>query len=632
MKSSKNEPGFDAFDDIRQAGMRLEVLRYLTLAIFLILGARLWWLQVMNHEIYAEQSEQNRTRELLIPARRGTIYDRNGKVLVDSRSSYNIVLSRREVRNFAQMTDLLVDNLGIERTWLEKRFKDAQSEPQYESIVVKELATPQDIAWVMAHEYEHPELRAEEAPQRHYLYGAFAAHALGYVGEVSPEELKKGAFSKENGYKLGDIIGKSGIERTYNHILMGKDGKRRVIVDSRGRIQMEIERIEPVSGRDLYTTLDFDVQKAAEEAGDRMEKGRGVVIAMNPQNGEVLAMVSRPAFDPNIFSQRIKTPEGKEEIRDLKLDEDKPLYNRAIQGIFPPGSTWKMLMATAGLSEGAITLENSKLPDGGLQIGNYFMKSLSHLGYPDIHLALVKSADGYFYRLGLKLGIEKMEKWVQVFQIGRRTGIDLPSESAGIPPTREMRARINPRDPKWTDYNTAAAAIGQGFAITPLQLLRYVSALSVNGQMTTPHLLLKAVAGIDYQGNWHDEVRYEDRNNSRLPIAPEIIAKVNRGMWGVVNEAGTGAGTRLEGFEIAGKTGTAQVASTHRVGTENKDHAWFVSFAPFEKPEIAMVVLTENVGFGSTYSVPKARAVYEDYYRRTRHLDETKAEEVALKR
>ena len=661
MKSPKNEKNFDAFDDLRQAGLRLEVLRYVAIAVFLILVGRLWWLQVMNHEVYAERAEQNRIRELPITARRGTIYDRHGKILVDSRSSYNIVLSRKDVKSFAEMTDLLVDNLGIDRERLTSRFKDAQSEPKYESIVVKELASPTDIAWVMAHEYDHPELRAEEAPQRNYLYGTFAAHALGYVGEVDKKELNdpKSAFSKDKGYKLGDIIGKSGIERTYNDLLMGQDGKRVVVVDSQGRIQYEIERVPPKQGRDLYTTLDFEIQQDAEAQGDTMPVGRGALVAMDPNNGEILALVSRPAFDPNAFSQRSKTSEGKEEIRDLYLDEDKPLYNRVIQGRFAPGSTWKLMTTVAALNEGTITLQNSRVQDGGLQIGNYFMNSMSKLGQPDIHTAIVHSADGYFYRLGLKLGVEKFEKWVNIFRFSQRTGIDLSHENVCITPTRATKlrsfeGRIKKEEEKlaeatdkmyrgqleflikqlkheaeWNDYDMASSAFGQGQnAETPIQLLRYVGGLATGGQMMTPHLLLRSAPGYDRDGNWHAEVRYEDKNHFIVPMSAEIHDVVRKGMWGVVNEpGGTGGGARVEGFDVCGKTGTAQVASKDKAGKNSKDNAWFIGFAPRDKPEICSVVLTENAGFGGTHSAPRTKAIYEGYYRRTRHLDQAKAEE-----
>ncbi len=649
------EPGFDPIEDLRQAGFRLEIVRYLAIGIFLLLVGRLWYLQVMNNQVYADRSEQNRTRILLIPARRGTIFDRKGRVLVTSQSSYNIVISRKDVKNFNQIADLLVNDLGVDREWLSKRFEAAKYEPKYESIVIKELATPADVAWVEAHQFEYPMIRAEEAPRRFYPYLTLAAHALGYVGEVDRKELNDpdSAFSKEKGFKLGDIIGKAGIERTHNEILMGKDGERTVLVDSRGRIQREIGRTDPTPGRDLYTTIDLDVQKVAEEQTDSMPAGRGVIVVSDPNNGEIYALVSHPAYDPNVFSLRAKTVEGKGEIRELQEDPDKPLYNRVIQGMYPPGSTWKLMTTVAALNEGVITPENSRIPDGSIQLGNYFMNSLSHLGMPDVVTAITRSADGYFYRLGLKMGPDRFEKWVRLFQFGQRTGIDLPREATGIIPTRAMKENITrnmlkrrktesgqtwtdkdeaevKKAARWTDYDMAASSFGQGTnATTPIQLLRYASGLAVGGQMHTPHLFLRSAAGIDREGENHPELTYQDPNKFVVQMAPPTWEIVKKGMWQAVNVGGGTAGAAaIEGLDICGKTGTAQVASTEKAGSKNRDHAWFISFAPRDKPELAMVILTENAGFGGKQSAPRAKPIYEDYFHRTRGLPlETKAEE-----
>lgn len=663
MKSTR-EPGFDPAEDLRQAGLRLDVIRYVAMIIFVLIVGRLWYLQVMNSTVYAERSEQNRTRILPIPARRGTIFDRKGRVLVTSQSSYNIVLSRKDVkeRDLPQIAELLVKNLKIDQEWLNKRFEAARYEAKYEFIVVKELVTAADIAWVRAHQYEYPMIRYEEAPRRLYPLNTVAAHVLGYVGEVGRKELNdpKSPFSREKGYKLGDIIGQAGIERTYNDILAGKDGERRVVVDSRGRIQREIDRTEPIAGRDFYSTLDLDIQKVAELQTDTMPAGRGAIAVMDPNNGEILAMVSHPAFDPNVFSLRAKTDEGKEEIRDLQQDEDRPLYNRVIQGQFPPGSTWKLMTTVAALNEGVITPQNSKVQDGSIQLGSYFMTSMSHDGFPDINRAILHSCDGYFYRLGLKMGVEKFEKWVNLFHFGQRTGIDLPGEYAGIAPVRATKEREFDRaikkvqkqldeatDPKfrtqlefrikqlehesrWTDYDMAASAFGQGRnASTPIQLLRYVGGLANGGFMNTPHLFLRAVAGVDREGNQQPEIKYEDKSRFIVPMNAEIHEIVKKGMWGAVHDgAGTAGGARVEGFDVCGKTGTAQVASKDKAGSKNKDHAWFMSFAPRDNPEICSVVLTENAGFGGKQSAPRAKEIYEDYYRRTRGLiDETKADE-----
>ncbi|MBO0798524.1 MAG: penicillin-binding protein 2, partial [Blastocatellia bacterium] len=642
----KKEPIFDPIDDLRQAGSRLEIIYYLALVIFIILAGRLWYLQVMNRQVFAERAEQNRTRALPIPARRGTIFDRKGRVLVTSQSSYNIIIGREEaIKSFDEIAALLVRDLGIDKDWLDKRLEAAKYEPKHESIVVKEIATPADVAWVDAHKYEYPMIRAEVAPRRQYPFGEMAAHALGYVGEVDRKELNdpKSPFSKEKGFKFGDIIGKAGIERTYNDILMGKDGERRVLVDSRGRIKREIDRTDPIPGRDLYTTLDLDIQQAAEAQTATMPSNRGVIVVADPNNGEILALVSHPAFDPNIFSLRAKTDTGGREIRELQSDPDKPLYNRVIQGMYAPGSTWKLMTTVAALNEGVITPE-TRLPGGGIQLGNYFMKSFVNLAMPDVVTAITHSSDGFFYRVGLKMGPERFERWVRIFRFGELTGIDLPQEVKGRLPTRAYKEQLMrnmlmnrkkaqglpwtdkdegevKKAAKWTDYDMAASAFGQGTnATTPIQLLRYVNGLAMGGQMYTPHLFLRALPGINHEGEYRPEVFYEDKNKFVVPMSPTIQEVVKKGMWQAVNAGGTAGGTAVAGFDVCGKTGTAQVASADRAGKKTQDNAWFIGFAPRDNPEIAMVILTENAGFGAKQSVPRAKPIFEGYYMRTRGI------------
>lgn len=658
MKSVPNNPA-DSFESKRQLSLRLEILRFLALAIFVALGARLYWLQIKNYEVYRDQADNNRYKTIPIPARRGRIFDRQGKLMVDSRYVYNIVLERklgkREITwdQFPEIHKLLTDNLDIEAKWLSDRFEAAKFAPRHVPIVVKEDASSREVQWVAAHQSDYPELRVERAPQRHYIHGTLASHALGYVGEVNKEELNnpQSQYSQEKGFKFGDIVGRSGLERYYNEVLTGRDGWRKVVVNSQGKIEAELDSAEPIPGRDLYTTLDLDLQKVAEEQGDTMPSGRGAIGMMDPNNGEIFVFVSRPSFDPNIFSQRSKTPEGREQISDYYQDPDRPLYNRMIQGGFVPGSTWKLMTSVAALNEGVITPKESRIQDGGIQLGNYFMNSMSHAGMPDVVTAIKISADGYYYRLGLKLGEERFAKWVEKFGFGQRTGIDLPHEDKGLRPTaatkREIAEAISKRrakeaenaatpeakkrllflseqalkEAKWTDYDMAASAFGQGQnKSTPVQLMRYVGGLATGGKMYTPHFLLKAVAGTDRNDVYQPELKYEEKNFFTVPMSPAIHDIVKRGMYGAVNEGGTAGGARIEGFDVSGKTGTAQVASNERAGAKNKDHAWFISFAPRDKPEICGVVLVENSGFGGRLSAPRARAIYDLYYRRKNNL------------
>ena len=608
-------------------------LRFVQILVVLMLGAltvRLYVLQVVRGERYAEIAENQRRRRLPIPAPRGVIFDREGKVLVDSRPIYNVILSREDVKgkDLNALIEPLAQGLLVEREILKERFDLVKSMPAFESIPVKQDASPGDIAWVEAHTLEFPELRVEQQPQRRYPANGSLAHVLGYVGEISPEQLKQ-QVSKDRGLKPGDIIGLSGIEQIYDDYLRGTDGYREVLVDSRGRIQAEIEIVDPIPGRDLVTTIDLDLQNAAEEQLANSATKRGVLIAMDPNNGEILALASYPTFDPNLFSQRITTKGGRAEYKALLDDPETPLLNRAVQARYPPGSTWKIPMAVAGLQQGAITLEHSNIVcGGGITIGNKFTRCMGNHGSPDVKAAITHSCDGYFYRLGLKMGIDGIVSMVDAFDLNKRSGIDLPNEVVSFTPSREFKRRMQPRDPEWRDIDTVYASFGQVYdIITPISLLRSIAGISQSGRMYIPHVL-KEVKPIGNQDtpDYKAAVNFQPLDPSRpnpkiIPIPKDIHYKVNDGMWSVVNAGGTGARIRMEGFDIAGKTGTAQVVGLGKDTGKNKDHSWFVSYAPAFKPEIAMVALIENSGFGGTHAAPAIRGVYDAYYRKTRHQE-----------
>src|ERR1041385_7217384 len=454
------------------------------------------------------------------------------------------------------------------------------------------------------------------------------AHVLGYVGEISPEQLKQQAL-KDKGLKPGDIIGQSGIEQIYDDYLRGTDGYREGVVDSRGRIQDELETVNPIPGRDLVATIDLDLQKSAEEQLEASVTKRGVIVAMDPNNGEILALASAPTFDPHLFSQRINSKEGKAEYAALLNDPQTPLLNRAIQSRYPPGSTWKIPMSIAGLQQGAITLDHSNLVcGGGIQVGNKFTRCMGNHGTPDIKTAIIHSCDGYFYRLGLKMGIDGIVSMVDQFDLNKRTGIDLPNEVVSWTPSREFKRRMQPRDPEWRDIDTVYASFGQVYdIITPISLLRTIAAVSMDGRMYVPHLL-KEVREFGTKGSpdYKPAVTFTPLDPSRpnpkiLPIPQDIDQRVVEGMWGVVNAGGTGAAIKMAGFDIAGKTATAQVVGLGKDTGKNKDHAWVVSYAPAYKPEIALVALIENSGFGGANAAPAVRGVYDVYYRNTRHED-----------
>ncbi|MDX6403675.1 MAG: penicillin-binding protein 2 [Blastocatellia bacterium] len=630
-------------DDSQNLRVRLRLIQASILVLLSVLGVRLYLLQIINGSHYAEIAENQRIRLLPIPAPRGVIFDRNGHLLVDSRPIYSVILSREDTKSIdrSSLIKPLSDGLRIDGEILRERFEQVKSQPAFESILIKEGASQADIAWVDAHQLELPALRVEQTPQRRYPENGMLAHVLGYVGEISPEQLNKPEL-REKGYRPGDIIGQEGLEAVYDEYLRGRDGYRKVIVDSRGHIQNEVERVEPQSGQDIVTTIDLDLQHAAEDQLRKSPQGRGVIIAMDPNNGEIFALASAPTFDPNLFSQRITTKEGRAEYQKLLNDPDKPLIDRAIQGKYPPGSTWKPLMATAGLQQGAITIQSSNLVcGGGITIGNKFTRCMGgNHGTPNVHFAIEHSCDGYFYRLGLKMKLEGIQAMADEFDLNKRSGIDLPHEVLSTTPSRENKARIYPADAEWKDIDTVYSSFGQGEdVLTPIVLLRAHAAIGMKGKMYVPHLL-KEVRSIAAVGNDPSRPEYRPERLARifdrpqpkvLPIPVDQSDLVVHAMWSVVNGAGTATGIKLAGFDIAGKTGTAQVVSLGREGAEHKDHSWFVSYAPAFRPEIACVAMIENAGMGSRFGAPSVRAIYDVYYAKTRPAKEAPTNAVALR-
>ncbi|HVF55849.1 MAG TPA: penicillin-binding protein 2 [Pyrinomonadaceae bacterium] len=612
-------------DDSQNLRARLNVIHTLVLVLLVVLGVRLYFLQVVNGDYYAERAENQRVRLLRIPAPRGAIFDRNGNLLVDSRSIYNVILLREDIKdkNPVALIEQFSEGLGVDPEILRERFDEMKSLPPSEPITVKEGATRGDIAWVEAHTLELPMLSIREQPQRTYPKEGVLAHVLGYVGEISPEQLKQPKFKdyKDNPYNPGDIIGQEGLESTYDRYLRGHDGYRKVEVDSRGRIQRELEVVSPQPGQDIVTTIDLDLQLRAEEQLRNSPSKRGVIVTMDTNSGEILAMASYPTYDPNIFSQRIGTKEGRHEANALLRDPLSPLTNRAIRGRYPPGSTWKIPMAVAGLQQGAITIKQSGLVcGGGITIGNKFTRCMGHHGTPPLMTAIKHSCDGYFYRLGLKMGLDGIEKMVDEFDLNKRTGVDLPRELISWTPSRAFKARFNPRDPDWRDIDTVYASFGQVYDfVTPLAMLRAQVAIANGGRLYVPHLLKEAKPTGEV-GPFPARPRQGfDRPEPKiLPIPEDQHQMVVQGMWQVVNEpGGTGGAARIAGFDVAGKTGTAQVVGLGKDTGKNKDHSWFVSYAPAFKPEIAMIALIENVGFGGKFAAPAVHAVYDTYLGKT---------------
>ncbi|MBC7795553.1 MAG: penicillin-binding protein 2 [Pyrinomonadaceae bacterium] len=613
------------FEDISQnLGARIITIQVIVFVLLTVLGVRLYYLQIVKGEQYATRAEEQRIRLLPIPAKRGAILDRNGKILVDSRSTYNLILSRDALKNkdSSVFVKPFADGLDLDAEVLQDKLDVARTQQDFDSIVVKENASMNDIAWVESHSLEFAELRVELQPQRRYPLGATLSHVVGYVGEISKKQLEDPKY-KDRGLKSGDVIGKDGLESTYDENLRGRDGYRKVVVDSRSRVREELETVEPQPGQDLITTIDLDLQISAEEQLAKSATKRGVIIVTDPNNGEILAMASAPNYDPNVFALQSSTKEGRAAIAKLYNDPEKPLLNRATRGRYYPGSTWKIPMSAAALEQGVISVEKSNvLCGGGIQIGNKFTRCMGSHGSPALPYAITKSCDGYYYHLALKMKPEGLIKMVEEFEYDKKTGVDLPNELTSRTP--KYFKPIREKNSRWTDLDTVFSSIGQVYVeATPISMIRAVTSIAVGGKMFVPHFMkeLKSVNSIGEPGTAgfipsRAEIAFSKTEPKIIPITPEQNKLILDGMWGVVNNGGTAARVKMTEWEIAGKTGTAQVVGLGKDVGKLKDHSWFVSFAPASKPEIAVICLIENAGFGAQHAAPAVKGVYETYLRK----------------
>lgn len=602
---------------------RIGAIHVAAFILLAVLGVRLYYLQVIRGEYFADRAENQRVRLIPITAPRGAVFDRKGRILVDSRPTYNITIAGDQLKetDMSGRAVVFAQGLALDERFVAERLDLLKKQRGVQALVLKENVSLGDIAWVESHAIEFPELRTEIRPQRFYPLGKTLAHVLGYVGEISPKQLENPEYKD---LKAGDVIGKGGLEQYYDRYLRGRDGYRRVIVDSRGQIQSELETVQPQAGQDLVTTIDLDLQNAAEAQLAASVTRRGTIAVMDPNNGEMLAMASAPSFDPNSFVQRISTPEGRKEIAGYYTNEERPLLNRAIQGRYPPGSTWKIPESVAALQQGVIRVGDSRIVcGGGIQIGNRFTRDTSgNHGTPDLPAAITHSCDGYYYRLALKMKVEGLIGMVEEFEYDKPTGIDLPNEKTSRTP-KYFKPIIEKRDGRWPEIETVFAAIGQvTVEATPISMLRAVSSVGVGGRMYVPHFLkeFRAIGAVGEEGGDNyvparPAVFFSLAEPKIIGMTPEQNEYVLKGMWGVVNGGGTGGRLKMAELEIAGKTGTAQVVEVGKDVGGKRDHSWFVSFAPAYKPEIAVIALIENSGFGASNAGVAAKGVYEEYVR-----------------
>ncbi|HKD06287.1 MAG TPA: penicillin-binding protein 2 [Bryobacteraceae bacterium] len=586
-------------DDPTFASAKLAAFQYIAVAIFLFLVSGFWELQIKSPEIYNERAERNRIKALPIAAPRGKILDRDGRVIVDSHSTWELILSRENLKQ--EHLHEIADGLHLDYDDLVKKVTRFRNRPKYEPIVIKEDLTPSDLAFVDSHRDPEtfPEMEVIESQHRLYPQNGILAHAIGYTGEISESELDNPDYAK---YNQGQIIGKFGIEKEYNDSLMGIDGERQSVVDNLGKEREVLGIKDAIPGKNLQLTVDLDLQVVAELAlGDR----RGAVVALDPNTGEILAMASHPTFDPNKFAVRIKSADWKE----LTNDPGNPLLNRAIQAQWAPGSTFKPVTALAGLESGAIDENTTFNCPGGASFYGHFYACWGKHGSVSLHKGITQSCDSYFYNVGNKAGIDNLAFYSHQVGFGARSGIDLPNEAPGVVPSPEWKLR-NFRQ-KWFAGETISVSIGQGATtVTPLQLARAIGGIGVGGVWQVPHLA-KSLTGKEKPHEW--------------ALSPDNVHRVVYGMFGVVNEGGTGVRAKLPGIDVCGKTGSAQVASAayERLHPNVKDNAWFVAFAPCYKPEIVVSVLWENCGLHGQFAAPIARDVMVSYFNKKERLAES---------
>ncbi len=576
------------------------------LVAFSLIFSRLWYLQIIKGEYFKNLSENNRIRIQEIPAPRGILFDRAGVPLVNSYPSFDVSLFRQDVPDMKGLIPPLSQVLSMDPETLRAKIEAAKGTPASQPLKLKTDISWEELATIETRHLDLPGVVVDVVIRRNYPYGSMAAHLIGYLGEVSQEELEREEYVN---HKMGYIVGKYGIEQKFEPDLMGEYGGRQFEVNAMGRKVRVLGDVEPNPGNNLFTTLDLNVQKAAEEA---MAGKRGAVVAMDPRSGDILALVSKPDFDPNLFARGISG----ENWRTLINNPIHPLQNRTIQGQYPPGSVFKIIMALAALEENVITPETAFHCSGALHFGNRDYRCWKKEGHGRVSLrrGIVESCDVYFYQVGMRLGVDRIARCAFELGLGRETGYPLGREKPGLIPTSSWKLK-RIKIP-WQPGETLSTSIGQGFnLVTPMQVAAAVSAVANGGTVYQPRLVRAIRAP---HGETLKEFPVIPSRQAR--VNPENLEFVREALWGVVNSpGGTGGRARIPGFDVAGKTGTAQVIGRKddkfQTQGEFQDHAWFTCFAPAKDAQIVVSVVVEHGGHGGSAAAPIARKVMEAYFK-----------------
>ncbi len=582
----------------------MSVLQVGAIIWFAALAICFWVLQVVQTDKYVEMANSNYQRTLSLRAPRGVLFDREGRVLVENRDSFTISIDRELTKDIAETIRTASALLGLDAEQVKQAVdRHVKSEPVYRPVVIVQDASLEQAVRVLSRQRELPELSVEQVPTRKYPADAMAAHLFGYVGQADEDQVKAEGLSQNA------IVGKFGVEKVYNAVLMGQDGAKSVVVNSVGREIRELDKIPPTEGRRVQLTIDYDLQKAAED-GFRHAGFNGAALIMDPRTGEVLVHASTPSYDPNDFAAGVKSATWSA----LTTDKLRPLTNRVLQGRYSPGSTFKIVVATAAMEEGLVDSNFRVNCAGGANFYGRFYKC--HLrgghGSVDMRHAMEKSCNTYFYTLGNMLGVDRIYKWAEKLGLAGKTGIDLPNEQESLVPNTEWKLKRTGE--RWYPGETISVAIGQGqVSVTPAGLANMIATVANGGTRITPHV----VKAID-QGNGWTPVPLKAVAD-RVAFRPDTLAALHDGLWMVVNAAGTGRRGRVDGRDVAGKTGTAQVISNEgrararNSGRDLRDHGWFVFFAPKDNPQIAGVIFGEHNEHGYL-GAPIARHVIETYF------------------
>jgi len=602
--------GTETSDAIKK---KIRIFAILVVVSFLCLWMRIWYLQILKWQYLTGLSENNRVRMVTLPASRGMIKDRNGETLVSIRPAFNLYLTPEDARNLDSSLDKLAQRISLDREKLKKKISQTKS---FKEVLIKGDIPREEVAFVEENNMSLPGIRIRAEPLRNYVFNNLASHTLGYLGEISKASLER---LKDPAYRQGDFVGKNGLENIYESLLRGKKGYKEVEVDVSGRELKTLRKLSPESGNNLILTLDVKIQEELEKLMTETaeQNMNGSVVVMKVQTGEIIAITSKPSFDPNKFAAGISPKNW----RDLVTDEWHPLQNRSIHGQYPPGSTYKIVTAIAGLGEGVIKPDTSIFCPGHFKLGRgrYRCWKKSGHGFMNLHDALVQSCDVYFYTIGHRLGIDTIAKYAKRFGLGRSTRLGLSQEKKGLVPTTQWKL-LNKKEP-WQLGETISASIGQGFnLVTPIQQVIMMAAVANRGILLKPYLV-KRIEGPE--GQLRQE--FFPEIIGQIGVDPDHLEQVRMALRDVVNGTrGTGKKSRLKNIIVSGKTGTAQVVRMksneelekgEAIPVKYRDHAWFVAFAPYEKPVLAVAIIVEHGGHGGATAGPIAGKIFKKYFK-----------------